>query len=81
MFFLNRDKETVGFYKKENQKLRKELDKALSELIAIRDFKEKYQELIAQAKEQVRHYNDLNCKYEKLISDCKAQLDSIVKNE
>lgn len=81
MLFLNRDKETVSFYKKENQQLRKELSKTRTELTAVRDFKEKYQELIAQVKAQVKHYNDLNHKYEKLISDCKAQLDSIVKDK
>lgn len=78
MLFLNRDKETVGFYKKENHNLRKELNKARAELSAVRDYKEKYQELITQVKAQVKHYNELNSKYEELISECKAQLDSII---
>ena len=81
MFSLNRDKETVNFYKKENKRLSKELNKARAELAAVRDYKEKYQDLIAQAKAQVKHYKDLNHKYEELISDCKAQLDSILANK
>lgn len=77
MLFLNKDKETVAFYKKENEKLRKELNKAQRELHTVYDFKEKYAQLIRQVKQQVKHYENLNRKYEQLIADCKSQLDSI----
>ena len=77
MLFLNKDKETVACYKKENEKLRKDLNRTQRELHAVHDFKEKYAQLIQQVKQQVKHYNNLNCKYEQLIADCKSQLDSI----
>lgn len=79
MSIFNRDKETVNLYKRENKKLRKELAHTKAELDAVYDFKDKYQELIAQVKEQQKHYESLNVRYEKLIEDCKKQLEQIGK--
>ena len=53
------------------------MNRTQRELHAVHDFKEKYAQLIQQVKQQVKHYNNLNCKYEQLIADCKSQLDSI----
>lgn len=78
MSIFNKDKETVNLYKRENKKLRKDLAQAKAELDAIYDFKNKYQELITQVKEQQKHYENLNSRYENLIADCQAQLDQIM---
>ena len=52
MTLLNRDKETVNFYKKENKRLRSELTNALNKINAIEDYKKEYKDLIAQVKRQ-----------------------------
>lgn len=79
MTLLNRDKETVNFYKKENKRLRSELTNALNKINAIEDYKNEYKDLIAQVKRQKKHYEGLNKKYESLIEDCKYQLNEIVE--
>lgn len=79
MNFLNRDKETVSFYKKENKRLRSELTSALNKIKAIEAYKNEYEDLIAQVKRQQKHYEGLNKKYESLIGDCKDQLNEIME--
>lgn len=79
MNLLNRDKETVSLYKRENRKLRKELADSIRELNAVRALKDDYQQLISQVKKQQTHYIKLNEEYEDLIKSCKEQLNEITK--
>lgn len=79
MNLLNRDKETVSLYKRENRKLRKELADSIRELNAVRALKDDYQQLISQVKKQQAHYIKLNKEYEDLIKSCKEQLNEMTK--
>lgn len=79
MNLLNRDKETVSLYKRENRKLRKELADSIRELNAVRALKDDYQQLISQVKKQQAHYIKLNEEYEDLIKSCKEQLNEMTK--
>lgn len=79
MNLLNRDKETVSLYKRENRKLRKELADSIRELNAVRALKDDYQQLISQVKKQQAYYIKLNEEYEDLIKSCKEQLNEITK--
>lgn len=79
MNLLNRDKETVSLYKRENRKLRKELADSIRELNAVRALKDDYQQLISQVKKQQAYYIKLNEEYEDLIKSCKEQLNEMTK--
>lgn len=78
-FNLNKDEETVRFYKKENKQLKEKIEEYEKELDELSTFRTQYLELIEQIKDQKRHYEKLNDKYETIISDCKKQLESLYK--
>ena len=76
MFFSRKD-EVLDLVTKENHKLKKENNALKNKLNAISKYKEEYEELIKQTKEQKQRYIKLNDKLEELVSLCETELDSI----
>lgn len=76
MFFSRKD-DVLDLVTKENHKLKKENNALKNKLNAISQYKEEYEELIKQTKEQKQRYIKLNDKLEELVSLCKTELDSI----
>ena len=74
MFFSRKD-DVLDLVTKENHKLKKENNALKNKLNAISQYKEEYEELIKQTKEQ--RYIRLNDKLEELVSLCETELDSI----
>lgn len=76
MFFSRKD-DVLDLVTKENHKLKKENNALKNKLNAISQYKEEYEELIKQTKEQKQRYIKLNDKLEELVSLCETELDSI----
>ena len=75
MFFNN--KEVFNLLTKENNKLRKENALMKNELNELSKYKEEYENLICQVKEQKERYMKLNKQLENLILNCESNLKEI----
>ena len=67
------------YLEKKNKLLKKENTKLKNEVETIRDYKNKYENLIRQVETQKKRYFELNDKLVSLIEQCKNQLDEIKK--
>ena len=76
MFFSRKD-DVLDLVTKENHKLKKENNALKNKLNAISQYKEEYEELIKQTKEQNNKNIILKDKLEEIVSICETELDSI----
>ncbi len=81
IFKKNNDKDTVALWKKEAKRLEKERNELYIELEAIKNYKEKYQDLIKEAKELKDRYTQLIEQTNSIANQYKKKLESIIDTE
>lgn len=77
----NNDKETVSMYKKECGRLEKERNELLAKLDSIEEYKQQYEDLIAEAMKLKNRYEVLIGKTESIGNEYKEKLEYITKTD
>ncbi len=81
IFKKNNDKDTVALWKKEAKRLEKERNELYNKLEAIKNYKEKYQDLIEEAKKLKDRYTQLIEQTNSIANQYKKNLESIIDKE
>lgn len=77
----NNDKETISIYKKECKRLEKERNELLAKLDSIEEYKQQYEDLIAEAMQLKNRYEVLISKTETIGNAYKEKLEYITKTD
>jgi len=80
-FKKNNDKDTVALWKKEAKRLEKERNELYTELEAIKNYKQTYQELIEEAKELKGRYTQLIEQTNSIGNQYKKKLENIINTD